>query len=74
MKLNFDSPYQQNITPRQIEYIEILANDLQLDRHRRNRHISVALGREIQSLDELGKRDASVIIEYFKSMKEGKTS
>ena len=57
-------------TKKQQNYIEILSNDLQFTREQRNSHLSVALDREIKSLDELTLNEASKMIEYFKTMKD----
>lgn len=59
-------------TPKQIQYIEQLAIDLNLDRHRRNRHVISIIFREIKHLDELRKNEASTVIDKFKEWKENK--
>lgn len=58
------------ITEKQIQFIEILANDLKLDRFRRNKHISLKCNRRIEHLDELTKLEASLVIDWFLEMKE----
>lgn len=57
-------------TKKQIEYIEILADQLELTRHRRNTHIASIICRKIKALDELSKPEASVVISQFKEWKE----
>lgn len=57
-------------TDKQINYIEILANDLKLDIHRRNAYITSIVSREIKALDELSKSEASLVIGRFKEWKE----
>lgn len=59
-------------TSKQIQYIEQLAIDLNLDRHRRNRHVVSIIFREIKHLDELRKVEASAVIDKFKEWKENK--
>lgn len=61
----------EKATAKQIQYIEQLAIDLNLDRHRRNRHIIFIIHREINHLDELRKNEASDVITQFKKWKEG---
>lgn len=57
-------------TKKQIEYIEILADQLKLTRIRRNAHITSIVSREIKALDELSKSEASLVIQQFKEWKE----
>lgn len=57
-------------TKPQINYIEILANDLKLDLKRRNTHIMSIVHREIHALDELSISEASMVIQQFKEWKE----
>ena len=57
-------------TVRQIDFIEILANDLRFGRTERNKILSDLLQRNIQFLDELTKNEASNVITKFKEWKE----
>lgn len=59
------------VTQPQINYIEILSNDVGLDtRAKRNDFISIRVGREIKFLDELTKIEASQIIVELRTKKE----
>lgn len=65
--------FQMTATKKQIEYIEILANDLQLDRHNRNELIKDILNDPtVNFLDELTIGQASFVISKFKEWKEAK--
>lgn len=69
-QIRFDSFVRA--TDKQQLYIEQLAIDLNLTRDSRNAYICDLLsGRIITYLDELSKREASQVIEYFKELKEG---
>lgn len=57
-------------TSEQIRYIEILANDIRLNRIQRNDFVSLRVGRNIKYLDELTKLEASTIIAALKAKKE----
>jgi len=60
----------KTVTAAQLNYINILANDLQLNIEGRNAHIKFHIGREINSVDELTVHEAGKVINYFKEMKE----
>lgn len=62
------------ITFKQKEYIEQLSIDLQFTRKQRNVHIQSILFKQIQDLDDLGKFEASKVIDKFKEWKENKKS
>ena len=59
-------------TQKQLDYIEILLNDLNFadTRAQRNDSISIRVGRPIKFLDELTKIEASQLIVEFKKLKE----
>jgi hypothetical protein len=61
-------------TVRQIDFIELLANDLTFGRTKRNAEISNLLQRKIEYLDELTKSEASTVIIKFKERKEHRNS
>jgi hypothetical protein len=64
------------IQPKQLNYIEILANDLGLSRASRNAHITSIIGskwintRGIPDVYLISKSQASLIIDKFKGWKE----
>ena len=58
-------------TDAQIKYIECLAIDLGLDRHRRNAHVADAVGGPVSFLDQLTVAEASKAITYLKALKDG---
>jgi hypothetical protein len=75
----FDRPWpiedSPRATPKQINYIEILRNDLQLSIATRNAHIQNILKKEqIVGLPfdvwAMSRAEASTVIEKFKEMKE----
>jgi hypothetical protein len=57
-------------TKKQIHFIECLAIDLELDRQRRNAHVSEVVGREIKFLDELTISEACIVIDQLKFYKD----
>lgn len=58
-------------TNKQINFIELLANDLSMDRRTRNTTLSTIVNRDIHYIDELTMSEASKAIEYLKDLKEG---
>jgi len=59
-----------NATTPQINYLEILFNDLGFDRAARKAFMSEELGRTIRFLDELTTAEASRIITALRERKE----
>jgi hypothetical protein len=68
MKLELQD--ESKITLPQLNYIELLTQDLLFSRHQRNRHMSELLNKEVAFLDELSKKDATKVISYFKLLKD----
>lgn len=59
------------ISVKQIEYIEILFNDVGFDtRIKRNDFISNLLGYQVKYLDDLTSNEASEVIEQLKAIKQ----
>lgn len=65
-------PKQPRATPEQVRYIEILSNDLGLDRPRRNFMCERIVEHEVKFLDELTIGEASKIIDEMIIQKENK--
>lgn len=61
------------LTEKQLHYLETLTVDLQFDLHRRNAHIESIISRKVNHLDELTKREASVVIDKFKGWRDDLT-
>jgi len=69
MKLQLDPA-----TPQQINYIEILLNDVQVSYNARTIYLSQMHQREIKYLDQLTKKEASTTINELKRWKETLTA
>ena len=60
------------LTKLQLAYIEILVIDLSMLRGERNFHMSRIVGRDVHYLEDLTKKEASLVISEFKQWKENK--
>ncbi len=63
---NQEKPYRA--TKKQTDYLEVLIVDLNFSIKQRNAYISDKIGRNVSHLDELSSKEASVVIDYFKTM------
>ncbi len=70
MPLFASDPSAKPATEAQINFLEILFNDLEFNRAQRNDWLSANTGREIRYLDDLTIPEASESIETLKEMKE----
>ena len=69
-----------NVTEKQLNYIEILKNDLGMSVHTRNAHIVSIVGKQwlkrcigsVPDIWALSRSEASQVIEKFKEWKEAK--
>lgn len=69
--MRITSKFLTRATDKQINFINILANDLGFNIERRNAHISDIVGYTIKSLDSLTITDANKVIEKFKIWRDG---
>ncbi len=70
MPLFASDPSAKPATDAQVNFLEILFNDLEFSRAQRNDWLSANVGREIKFLDDLTIPEASESIETLKEMKE----